>query len=287
MKILITTLSIGENYTRDYTLRMIEDVISLTDIDIYITTDCKNLITDKFGDTERVKINEINRDDIQVSLPIGPNKAARDFNFNLRHLCLDHVKDIDDCVVIFTDCDNSLDWWDKELIEQFINDKFKEGYDYFAPRADYRFRNAIDKYNTSCRKNPYNNDVLDYDSCTILWEKFFNYDMVDLDKNQIVEGVNHKWAEASIPTEYLIIFYNNNGKLSKMVNQWKWFHDYLCNRDYVHGTWAEGFEIGISCLVADFKPFDISYYHPVWGKMFTPNGYKTGPRGGQVHATEK
>ena len=287
MKILITTLSIGENYTRDYTLRMIEDVISLTDIDIYITTDCKNLITEKFGDTERVKINEINRDDIQVSLPIGPNKAARDFNFNLRHLCLDHVKDIDDCVVIFTDCDNSLDWWDKELIEEFINDKFKDGYDYFAPRADYRFRNAIDKYNTSCRKNPYNNDVLDYDSCTILWEKFFNYDMVDLDKNQIVEGVNHKWAEASIPTEYLIIFYNNNGNLSKMVNQWKWFHDYLCNRDYVHGTWAEGFEIGISCLVADFKPFDISYYHPVWGKMFTPNGYKTGPRGGQVHATEK
>ena len=200
---------------------------------------------------------------------------------------MDHVKDIDDCVVIFTDCDNSLDWWDKELIEEFINDKFKDGYDYFAPRADYRFRNAIDKYNTSCRKNPYNNDVLDYDSCTILWEKFFNYDMVDLDKNQIVEGVNHKWAEASIPTEYLIIFYNNNGKLSKMVNQWKWFHDYLCNRDYVHGTWAEGFEIGISCLVADFKPFDISYYHPVWEKMFTPNGYKTGPRGGKVHATEK
>jgi hypothetical protein len=66
MKILITTLSIGENYTRDYTLRMIEDVILLTDIDIYITTDCKDIIIDKFGDTDRVKIKEINRDDIKV-----------------------------------------------------------------------------------------------------------------------------------------------------------------------------------------------------------------------------
>ena len=60
MKILITTLSIGENYTRDYTLRMIEDVILLTDVDIYITTDCKNIIIDKFGNLDRIKINEGN-----------------------------------------------------------------------------------------------------------------------------------------------------------------------------------------------------------------------------------
>jgi hypothetical protein len=106
MKILITTLSIGENYTRDYTLRMIEDVILLTDIDIYITTDCKDIIIDKFGDTDRVKIKEINRDDIKVSLPIGPNKGARDFNFNMRYLCLDHVKDIDDAIIILDEAAN-------------------------------------------------------------------------------------------------------------------------------------------------------------------------------------
>jgi hypothetical protein len=286
MKIIITTLSIGENYTKDYTLRMIDDVLSLTDIDIYITTDCRYLIDDKFGESDRIKINEVDRKNLMVSLPIGPNKAARDFNFNLRHLCLDHVKNIDDCVVIFTDCDNSLDWWDKDSIIDFISKKFEAGYDYFAPRTDYKFKYAIDRYNSVCKKTP-NEDVLDYDTCTILWEKFFNYDLVDIEKKEIVEGLNHKWSEASVPTEYLIIFYNNNGKLKKMVEQWKWFHDYLCNRDYVYGTWAEGFEIGVSCLVGGFNPFDISYHHPIWGKMFTPNGYKTGPRAGQVHATEK
>ena len=36
MRIIITTLSFGENYTKDYTLRMIEDVLSLTDVEMYI-----------------------------------------------------------------------------------------------------------------------------------------------------------------------------------------------------------------------------------------------------------
>ena len=59
MRILITTLSLGENYTRDYTLRMIEDVLNMSDVDFYVTTDCRHLIDDKFGINDRIKINEI------------------------------------------------------------------------------------------------------------------------------------------------------------------------------------------------------------------------------------
>ena len=135
MTILITTLSLGENYTRDYTLRMIEDVLNMSDVDFYVTTDCRHLIDDKFGINDRIKINEITRENLLVSLPIGPNKGSRDFNFNMRCLCLEHVKDIDDAVVIFTDCDNSFDWWDKDEVTNFIKTKFDEGYDYFAPRT--------------------------------------------------------------------------------------------------------------------------------------------------------
>lgn len=286
MRILITTLSLGENYTRDYTLRMIEDVLNMTDIDFYVTTDCRNLIDDKFGINDRIKINEITRENLLVSLPIGPNKGSRDFNFNMRYLCLDHVKDIDDAVVIFTDCDNSFDWWDKDLVVDFIKTKFEEGYDYFAPRTSLKFKSMVDRYNNFCAKNPYMEE-LDYDSCTLAWHKLYNYDIVDPFTNKVIEGQDHKWGEASFPSEYMVIFYNNNGKLNKMVEQWKWFYDYLNNKDHTFGTWAEGFEIGVSCLVAGFKDLDISYTHPIWNKIFTPNGYKTGPRALVVHATEK
>jgi hypothetical protein len=286
MRIIITTLSFGENYTKDYTLRMIEDVLSLTDVDMYITTDCRHLIEEKYGNSDRIKYNEIKREDLKVSLPIGPNKGARDFNFNMRYLCLDHVKDIDDAIIIFTDCDNSFDWWNKEEILNFIKTNFENGYDYFAPRTGLKFKNLISRYNTFCKKNPHT-DELDYDLCTIAWHKLFNYDLVDTNINQVVDGENHKWGEASFPSEYLIIFYNNNGKLNKMVEQWKWFYDYLNNKDYTFGTWAEGFEIGVSTLIAGFKDLDISSSHPIWSKVFTPNGYKTGLRAGTVHATEK
>ena len=80
---------------------------------------------------------------------------------------------------------------------------------------------------------------------------------------------------------------NNNGKLNKMVEQWKWFHDYLNNKNYTYGTWVEGFEIGISCMNAGFNDYDIGYGHSIWSKVFEPNGYKTGKRGGVVHPTEK
>ena len=56
MKTVLTTLSFGENYTRDYTLKMIEDVLNITPIDFYITTDCRYLIDEKYGNNDRIGI---------------------------------------------------------------------------------------------------------------------------------------------------------------------------------------------------------------------------------------
>lgn len=286
MNILITTLSLGENYTRDYTLRMIHDVLEMSDIDLYITTDRRDIIDEKYGYNSRIKIKEIKREDVKVRLPIGPNKGADDFNFNMRYMCLEHVCEIPDSIVIFTDCDNSFDWWDKESVLNFIDETEKNGYDFFGPRTDLKLRNVFNLFNTNCRKNPLVED-LDFHNCTIMWHKLFNYDLIDTETLSVINSDSHPWVNSPLPAEYLIVFNNRSGKLRDMVKQWKWFHDYLSNKDYCFGTWAEGFEIGVSANVAGFKDFDISFTHPLWGKIFTPNGYKTGPRGGIIHGTEK
>ena len=268
MKTVLTTLSFGENYTRDYTLRMIDDVLNMSPIDFYITTDCRHIIEDKYGNNDRIHITDLKRDEVKIRIPIGENKVANDFNFNMRYLSLVPVMNLDNTMIIFTDCDNSFDWWDESLIQTYMTKLNNEGYDFFAPRNDYRWKEFLSNYNKQNNRED-----------GIFWHKIFNYDLNETPKPE--------WGDAPLPAEYLLIFINQGDKLKKFVEQWKWFHDYLCNREFSYGTWAEGFEIGVSSLVAGFKPFDISWNHHIWNKVFTANGYKTGPRGGIVHPTDR
>lgn len=266
MKKVIVTLSLGENYTKDYTLRLIEDVINLSNMDLYITTDFPKIILKKFPNNQRIKINEINRNDYVVSLPIGKNKFSSDFNFNLRHICLLPVLNLDNTIVIFTDCDNSFDWYDENKIDEFINQKYSiEKFDFFGPRNDYKWEQFISQYKQ-------NKDG-------IFKHKILNYNL-DINKKS-------NWDNAPLPAEYLLIFVNNNGKLKKFYEQWKWFYEYLNKKEFTEGTWAEGFEIGVSSLVAGFKPFDIGWNHNIWSKMLVANGYKSGHRGNIHHKTER
>jgi hypothetical protein len=268
MKKVITTLSIGENYTRDYTCRLIEDVLRLTNIEIYITTDFPGLILEKFGKLDRIKITEVLRKDIQLRVP----KDVGDFNFNMKYLCLIPVMDLDDTIIIFTDCDNSFDWWDEVEVDEFIQKQYQSGYDFFGPRTDLKWGNYFNQYQSQDNKE-----------YGIFWHKICNYDLL----------VNPKpeWFDSPCPAEYLLIFVNNNGKLRKFTEQFKWFHDYLLNKESqnleIHGTWAEGFEMGVSSYVAGFNSMDIGFCHPLWGKIFGISGYKQGPRAGIWHPTEK
>lgn len=268
MKIALTTLSFGRNYTKDYTCRLIDDVLKMSNIDLYITTDCEEVIREQFGDNERINVHKICRDDVKIRLYTNQGKVGDDFNFNMRYLSLIPVMDLDDTIVIFTDCDNSFDWWDESEVLKFTNEKLQQGYDFFGPRTDYRWGGFLEDYHQKNNKTH-----------GIFWHKIYNY---DLDVNPKPE-----WNDASLPAEYLLIFVNRDKKLRKMVEQWKWFHDYLVNKDYTHGTWAEGFEIGVSALVAGFKSFDIGWHHFVWGKAFTANGYKTGSKALVQHSTER
>lgn len=285
MNVIITTLSLGINYTKDYCLRLIEDVLLLSDCEIYVTTDCSHLIHEKFPNNSRIKIKEINRENLKIRIPIGKTKFSSDFNFNMRYLCLEHVQNVPNSIVIFTDCDNSFNSWDKQKVFDFIQEKKSLGFDFYGPRTDWKFKDIYEIFDQKCKGNP---DLIDLNTsdCTMMWHKFFNYDLVNPNTLKVKEGILDELRDSPLPAEYLLIFDNREYKLRKFVEKWKYLHDYLVNKDYSYGTWAEGFEIGVSSNFANFKDFDITFNHPLWSEIFTANGYKTGPRGGIVHATE-
>lgn len=286
MNILVTTLSLGINYTKDYCLRLIEDVLSLSNIDIYITTDCSYIIKEKYPNNKRIHIKEVKRENLKIRIPIGESKQSDDFNFNIRYLCLEHVCEIPNSVVIFTDCDNSFDWWDHEMVTQFINSHKMDGFDFFGPRTDWKFENVLNEINEIINQKKSSFKHEDFQR-NMMWHKVFNYDLLNIDDVTNIDTCNHEWKNASLPAEYLLVFDNREYKLKKMVEMWKWFHDYLVNREYSFGTWAEGFEIGVSANYANFKDFNIGWNHELWNKIFHPNGYKNGHRGEIVHATER
>jgi len=280
MKKVLTTLSLGAEYTSEYTIRLIKDVLELSSLDLYVTTNCRDVIEGVYGQNERIKIKDINLKDVKIRIPMGENKGGDDFNFNLKYLCFEPVMKFTDALILYTDCDNSFDWWDEQVVEEYTTRNFQQGFDFLAPRAGLTVQTCIDSFNAQCEK-----DETHYQSSTLIWHKFFNYDMVSTSPLRVSDSHTPKWGPAGLPAEHLLLFYNTGNKLEKFVEQWKWFHDYLVNREYTWGTWAEAFEIGVSAYLAGFNVRDIGYSDPVWGKIITFNGYKTGPKGGKVYAT--
>lgn len=260
MNVAITTLSLGVNYTKDYSLKLINDVLIRTKHKIYITTDCRNIIEEMYPNNPRIIINDILRENLTIRLNTdGGTGYSTDFNFNMRHICLEPVKNLEETVIIFTDCDNSLDWWSENEIENWLEIMKKNNFDFFAPRNDYKLKDFLEQYNKIKNENPKDG---------IFWHKLYNFNLINEPKPE--------WDNASLPAEYLLIFNGGSEKLGKFYNQWKHMHDQLVNQGWTYGTWAEGFEIGVSALVAGYKSFDIGWHHEIWGKVFTPNGYKIG-----------
>lgn len=263
MNIVFTTLSLGVPYTQDYCLKLINDVLTRTAHEIYITTDCKDIILEKYPNEQRIHLKEINRENLVLRINTDWGVGfGNDFNFNMRYMCFEQVKELENYVVIFTDCDNSLDWWDENEIQTWLESEINLGFDFFGPRNSLLLENFLEDYNSQNQMRH-----------GIFWHKLYNYDLINNPKPE--------WNKSPLPAEYLLVFYNRNKKLVKFYEQWKWFHDYLVERNKSYGTWAEGFEIGVSSLVAEFKPYDIGWAHHIWKRAITPNGYKVG------HQTER
>ena len=256
--IYFTTLSLGENYTRDYTCKLLDEVLEKTNHFFAITTDCPKLIKNKYGNNDRILMDVISRDDFRIRLPIGsPDGRASDFNFNIRYRCLQQLLDIDqEFYTIWTDCDNSLEWWDESTIQSFFSSMLISGYDFLGPRNDLKFKDFLKDY--QLQNNPHHG---------IFWHKLFNYDLINNPKPE--------WDDASLPAEYLLIFLDSK-KLKIFYEQFKWFHDYLSSLPFTQGTWAEGFELGVSALVSGYTAYDIGWHHDIIGKIIKANGHKIG-----------
>lgn len=255
--IYFCTLSLGEKYTTDYTLRLINDVLNRTKHKIAITTELPEIIEKVYPNENRIIINKIDRSKLTVRLPIGPMRGASDFNFNMRYMCLSPLLNIEKGTVIFTDCDNSLSWWDENIVQDFFAHQRSLGNEFLAPRALYKWKGFLAEYLSQPKRE-----------FGIFWHKYFNY---ELDKKPRPE-----WDEACLPAEYLLVFLTMGDKLRKFHDTWKELHDYLVAKPYTDGTWAEGFEIGVSALTANYKEYDISFNHPILSKAIIANGYKIG-----------
>jgi hypothetical protein len=264
--IYFTTLSLGENYTRDYTCNLIDDVLTKTSHYFAVTTDCPKIITERFGKNKRILIDKIDRSKLKVRLPIGPPKLASDFNFNMRYLCLRQLLELEDSIVIWTDCDNSLDWWEEKEVRDFFDSMVSQGKNFLGPRNEYRWGGFLNDYLTKNNKEH-----------GIFWHKIYNYDLE--------ENPYNGWDDAPLPAEYLLVFLETNEKMKKFYEQFKWFHDYLANKDWTNGTWAEGFELGVSSYVAGYTPYDIGWHHPILARAIKANGHKS-PEGKPKHGTE-
>jgi hypothetical protein len=267
--IYFTTLSLGENYTRDYACNLIADVLEKTDHNFAITTDCPDTIKNRFGDNKKILIDTINRNDFKIRIPIGSaHSYSSDFNFNMRYRCLEQLLHLPDSIVIWTDCDNSLEWWDENEVRAFFDSMYIKEYSFLGPRADYTWETYVNDYLSRPMTN------VEYG---LFWHKILNYDLQD--------NPHNGWNKASLPAEYLLVFLETGDKMIKFYNQFKWFHDYLVNRSYSYGTWAEGFEIGVSALVAGYVPYDIGWNHHILARAIKANGHKA-PDGKPKHGTE-
>lgn len=256
--IYFTTLSLGENYTKDYTIKLIDQVLNKTNHFFALTTDCPTIVRDHYPNNDRILIDTISKKDFKIRLPIGsPEGPATDFNFNMRYRCIEQLLSIEkDFYTIWTDCDNSLEWWDEETVQSFFATTYDSGYDFLAPRNSYKFIDFLIDFKS--KNNPMHG---------IFWHKIFNY---DLDTNPRPE-----WNDAPLPAEYMLVFLNSK-KLTSFYSQFKWFHDYLANKPYTQGTWAEGFEIGVSSLVAGYVPYELGWNHYILSKAIKANGHKVG-----------
>lgn len=260
--VYLTTLSFGEYYTSKFTLKLIEDVLTLSDLKIYITTDVGHIIKEKYQNNDRVILNEIDLSTVKVRLWVNQVKVSDDFNFNLKYLTFKDICEDENSVIIFTDCDNSFDWWDRDKVMEYLYERYQHGFDFFGCRADWLFEDFLKEY--------YSQDKREH---SLFWHKIYGY---DLDKNPRPD-----WGKAPLVAEHLLVFVNNEGKMKRFYEEWKNLHDYLANKDYTEGTWAEGFEIGVAAVVAKFKPQNLDWSHHIFSKMIGYNGYKTG------HKSEK
>jgi len=268
---LFCTLSVGLPYTRDYTIQLIDEVLSLTTSRIAITTDHPDFLRDRYPGEERLLIDTFDRSKYKIRLgsapPVptqDPSCWATDFNFNLKYTVLEPLIGIQEKYIIFMDCDDKIGTWDEEKTLEWVTAAYERGANFYGERTNPNvLPDIISEYiRTLYMKEP----------MSLGWHKVWAYDLI--------HNLRPEWKCAGFPTEHLFILVNEGDKLKKFYDQWKELHDHLASLPYTHGTWAEGIELGICAAAAGYTPCDIPYEIM---RQFVVSGHKDGFH----HATER
>lgn len=258
--IIFCTLSVGKRYTEDYTCKLIDDVLRNTRCRFAITTDFPDIIKNTFPGENRLLIDFFDRNLYKLRLPIGPNKAASDFNFNVRYTALKQCLSVPEKFVIFTDCDNSLPRWNEPQISLNLQNMLAQGFDFSAPRCDYIMKDMLKGYHKELSEgNP---------TPTIFWHKIWAFDLLNNPKPE--------WDNAPLPAEFILLLTNHEDKLEKFYTNWKNLHDHMVNLPYTEGTWAEGFEIGVASLLAGYVAHDMGWNLTTVDGCMVASGHKVG-----------
>lgn len=259
--IIFCMLSVGKRYTQDYTCKLVNDILTNTRSRVAITTDFPEIIKDKFPRERRILIDFFDRSLYKLRLPIGNSSGlATDFNFNVRYTALKQCLHVPEKIVIFTDCDNSLPFWEEELVTTRLSEKMDQGFDFFGPRANWKLKEAIDQY--LLERTPENPNA------SMIWHKIWAFDLIDNPKPE--------WDDAPLPAEFFFVLVNHQDKLTKFYEGWKYMHDWLANLPYTEGTWAECVEIGIASKIAGYNAYDTGWHLDVVNHAVVASGHKVG-----------
>ena len=244
---IFCSLSIGLPYTRDYTIPLIKEILSMTTSRLAITTDQVQFLQAEFPNEPRLILTHFDSSKHKLRLQISPYPdAATDFNFNLKYLVFEPILDAPEPYVVYTDCDNSMIKWEEDVILNRLATEHKLGFTFFAERGGEGALAGIIK--------EYLRTFLMDEPPGLGWHKIWAFDLL--------HHPRPKWENASFPSEHFLILTNKDDMVKKFCLQWKELHDKLVALPYTHGTWAEGVEIGIAAIEAGYKsdqlPIEIS-----------------------------
>jgi len=241
-KILFTLLCLGEEYAV-YCNNFINNLLDVTPYNIRVTTN----VPEKFTQSERLLVRDVDCSSYKLSI-------RNQFNYNLKFLAFENI---DPCYeyVFYFDCDQRVDHFKYNEIENILDALNNDGKDYFGTRTNSVLKGSLERFKRG------ENELFTH--------KILNY---QLDKKDPPAS----WLEACMISEHFFILKNEQPKIITFFETWKALntHTESLAEDVCQGTWGDGFEIGVSAAVAGYTAYEFNSYHQydVLGIVF--NGYK-------------
>ncbi len=228
MNNLFTMLSLGEKYTK-YSVKLVNNLLERTPHDVRISTDHPLL----FQDINNTRLTVIDiTEKVQLNL-IG----LGGFNYNLKFYAFENIPTHYD-TIFYLDCDQEITMWDDDRFQILINSFFEQGKDFIATRTDAILRGHIQNYRVD--KQP-----------DLFAHKIENYGLT-------FENTPEEWLDARMPSEHFFILKNDPKKIKVFYFTWKMLNALSEQlKDKNHGTWGDGFEIGIAAKNANYTAVSV------------------------------